>query len=184
MLIDVHSATLVVIDLQERLIPAIAGGDAVVERAAILIDAARTLDVPIIVTEQYPKGLGPTVPAIKQALPNNASIIAKLSFSAGKNPDFIERWSAERAQGRHQVVLCGTETHVCVLQSALDLMARGAEVFLAIDAVGSRRDSDRTAALSRLSAQGVQCVTSEMVVFEWLEVAGTPQFKTISKLIK
>ncbi len=184
MLMDAKRSTLVVIDLQERLAPAISGGDEVLRRSAQLIEAARTLDVPVIVTEQYPKGLGPTVPAIKAALPNDALILSKLSFSAGKDPGFLETWNRRRAAGRDQVVLCGTETHVCVLQTAADLKAKGAEVFLVADAAGSRTEANKRAALERLSAHGIECVTTEMVLFEWLEVAGTDQFRTVSKLIR
>lgn len=184
MLMDAKASTLVVIDLQERLLPAIAGGEEAARRAGQLIEAARTLDVPILVTEQYPKGLGPTVPAIKAALPNDAPILAKLSFSAGKDPGFLEAWNRRRAEGRHQVVLCGTETHVCVLQTAADLKARGAEVFLVADAAGSRAEANKEAALRRLAGLGVECVTTEMVLFEWLEVAGTDEFRTVSKLIR
>ncbi len=184
MLMDAKASTLVVIDLQERLAPAIAGSDEVLRRAGQLIEAARTLDVPVIVTEQYPKGLGPTVPIIKSALPNDALILSKLSFSAGKDAGFLAAWEKQRTEGRHQVVLCGTETHVCVLQTAADLKARGAEVFLVADAAGSRTDANKAAALQRLTGMGVACVTTEMVLFEWLEVAGTEQFRTVSKLIR
>ncbi len=184
MLMDAKASTLVVIDLQERLLPAISGGDEALRRAGQLIEAARTLDVPVIVTEQYPKGLGLTVPAIKAALPNDAPILNKLSFSAGKDPGFLESWNKRRAEGRTQVVLCGTETHVCVLQTAADLKARGAEVFLVADAAGSRTEANKQAALARLAGMGVECVTTEMVPFEWLERAGTDQFRTVSKLIR
>ncbi|MSO74301.1 MAG: hydrolase [Alphaproteobacteria bacterium] len=184
MLMDAKASTLVVIDLQERLAPAISGGDEVLRRAGQLIEAARNLDMPVIVTEQYPKGLGPTVPAIKAALPNDALILSKLSFSAGKDAGFLAAWEKHRANGRHQIVLCGTETHVCVLQTAADLKARGAEVFLVADAAGSRTEANKNAALSRLANMGVQTVTTEMVLFEWLEVAGTEQFKNLSKLIR
>ena len=184
MLMNAKASTLVVIDLQERLAPAISGGDEVLRRAGQLIEAARNLDVPVIVTEQYPKGLGPTVPAIKAALPNDALILSKLSFSAGKDTGFLEAWNKRRAEGRTQVVLCGTETHVCVLQTAADLKARGAEVFLVADAAGSRSEANKDAALRRLAGMGVECVTTEMVLFEWLEKAGMEEFRTVSKLIR
>jgi len=184
MLMDAKRSTLVVIDLQERLMPAIADGETIVRRAGQLIEAARTLDVPVIATEQYPRGLGATVPAIKAALPNDAPILSKLTFSAGRSADFLKAWGERRAQGRDQVVICGTETHVCVLQTAADLKAEGADVFLVADAAGSRTEANKKAALRRLSRQGIECVTTEMVLFEWLEVAGTEAFKTVSKLIR
>jgi nicotinamidase-related amidase len=184
MLMSANRSTLVVIDLQERLMPAIHAAGEVERRAAVLIEAARTLEVPVIATEQYPKGLGSTVPAIRAALPNDAPIIAKLSFSAARSADFLKAWGERRAEGRDQVVLCGTETHVCVLQTAADLKAKGAEVFLCADAAGSRTEASKDAALRRLAALGIACVTTEMALFEWLEVAGTEQFKAVSRLIR
>jgi nicotinamidase-related amidase len=184
MLMDAKRSTLVVIDLQERLAPAIAGGAEVIRRSGLLIEAARTLEVPIILTEQYPRGLGPTLPAIKAALPNDAPVVSKLSFSAAKSADFLKAWEAGLRLGRDQVVLCGTETHVCVLQTAADLKAKGAEVFLVADAAGSRTEANKLAALRRLAGLGIECVTTEMVLFEWLEVAGTEEFRSVSKLIR
>ncbi len=183
-LLDADRSVLAVIDLQSRLMPAIADGDAAVQRAAILVESARTLGVPALVTEQYPKGLGPTVSEIAERLPNAAPVIEKLTFSAARNRDFGAALADLRTTGRDQIVVCGAETHVCVMQTVADLKASDAEVFLVADACGSRAPADKEVALARLAQLGVPCVTTEMVVFEWLEIAGTPAFKTLSKLIK
>ena len=177
-------SALVAIDLQERLMPAIADGEAVAKAAGMLIDAARTLAVPVVATEQYPKGLGPTVPAIAGRLPDDAPVVAKLTFGAVRNRDFTAHIDALAAEGRDHLVLCGVESHVCVLQTAAALHARGVVVHLAVDACGSRRAASKDAALARCRAMGISCVTVEMVLFEWLEAAGTDEFKAVSTLVK
>jgi len=184
MLMSAARSGLVIVDLQERLQPAIDGGDEIAMRAGVLLDAAATLDIPALVTEQYPRGLGPTIPEIKQKCSNFTKIYSKLTFSAGKNADVAEHVDNWRKSGRNQVVICGTETHICVLQTVADLMAQGSDIYLVTDACGSRTAANRNAAISRMTAMGVTCVTTEMVVFEWLEVAGTDEFKALSKLIK
>lgn len=184
MLMSAARSGLIVVDLQEKLVPAIHEGDKVVAQAVILLEAAQTLEIPCIVTEQYPRGLGPTLPAIHDKCGNSTEIISKLTFSAGKSADVMASVNTWRGQGRDQAVICGTETHVCVLQTAADLLTCGFEVYLAGDACGSRTPANREAALARLQAMGINCVTTEMVVFEWLEVAGTDQFRALSKLIK
>ena len=118
-------SALVVIDMQERLMPAIADADAVTRAAGILIEASRQLEVPVVVTEQYPKGLGPTVDAIASRLPNGAAVVEKMTFSAARNFDFASRIDELRAAGRDHIVLCGVESHVCVMQTAADLGAGG-----------------------------------------------------------
>ena len=123
-------------------------------------------------------------PAIRAALPNKATIVSKLTFNAAESADFLAAWEVQRQDGRDQAVLCGTEAHVCVLQSAAGLKARGAEVFVAADATGSRAEANKEVALERLAGFGVQAVTTEMAVFEWLGVAGTEEFRSLSKLIR
>lgn len=184
MLLDAQRSILIVIDLQQKLIPAINKGDQVVENSGKLIEGARRLGVPVIVSEQYPKGLGPTVEKIATKLPNETKIFAKLTFSAARSEDFAREINSLRVDGRDQMVLCGTETHICVMQTAADLLAKDMLVYLVTDASGSRTEENQTAGAERLSHFGAQCVTSEMVLFEWLEVAGSNEFKEISKLIK
>ena len=177
-------SALVVIDMQERLMPAIADGDAVTRAAGVLIEASRQLEVPVVVTEQYPKGLGPTVDAIAGRLPNDATVVEKMTFSAARNHDFASRLDGFRAAGRDHIVVCGVESHVCVMQTAADLDANGYTVHIVVDACGSRAPASKDAALTRFGAMGVSCVTTEMALFEWLEVAGTPEFKAVSRLVK
>ena len=177
-------SALVVIDMQERLMPAIAEGEAVARAAGILIEASRQLEVPVVVTEQYPKGLGPTVDAIAGQLPNDATVVEKMTFSAARNHDFASRLDGLKAAGRDHIVVCGVESHVCVMQTAADLDAQGYTVHIVADACGSRAPASKDAALARFGAMGVSCVTTEMAVFEWLEVAGTPEFKAVSRLVK
>lgn len=180
MLLDAQRSALVVVDVQERLAPAMDGGAAVEARCSVLMRAAARLDVPVVVSEQYPKGLGPTVPALAALTPPGA-VIAKTAFSCMGEPAFAARISA---LGRDQFIVCGIEAHVCVLQTALALAAAGQQVAVVEDAVGSRRPSDKAAALRRLDRAGVTIVTSEMAVFEWLGRAGTPAFKDLSALIR
>jgi nicotinamidase-related amidase len=177
-------SALVVIDIQERLMPAIAEGDSVVHRAAVLIEAARTLEVPVIATEQYPKGLGPTVSDITAQLPNDAFVVDKLTFSAARNRDFSDHVEALAAAGRDELVICGVETHVCVMQTVAELNGQGRTIHLVTDACGSRAPTNKDAAVARMRGMGISCVTTEMVLFEWLEAAGTPAFKALSKLVR
>ena len=183
MLLEAKRSIFVIIDLQQRLIPAIDQGIEAVARAAIVLKGARRLGVPVIVSEQYPKGLGPTEESIVANLPNESKIISKLTFSAMKNANFVRTLATLRAEGRDQIVICGTETHICVMQTVGDFLAEDASVFLVNDAVGSHSPENRQAGIARMANLGAYCVTSEMVLFEWLEVAGTDDFKVISKLI-
>ena len=177
-------SALVVIDMQERLMPAIAEGDAVTRAAGILIEAARQLEVPVVVTEQYPRGLGHTVDAIAGRLPNDAAVVEKMSFSAARNHDFASQIDEFKAGGRDHIVVCGVECHVCVMQTAADLDAQGHTLHIVVDACGSRAPASKDAALARFGALGISRVTTEMALFEWLEAAGTAEFKAVSRLIK
>jgi len=173
-------SVLVVIDLQEKLVPAIAGGAAVVDRAGILLTAAARVAVPAIVTEHVPDKIGSTVARLENCL-GGARVIAKVHFAATEEPGFLD---ALAATGRDQVVICGTEAHVCVLQTALGIAETGRQVFVATDASGSRRDDDRDTGYRRLEMSGVVPVTSEMVVFEWAGSGVDPAFRDLHKLIK
>jgi nicotinamidase-related amidase len=167
-------SSLVVIDLQERLASAMPARESVVRAAGILLQAAARLGIPVWVTEQYPKGLGPTVAELAGSLPADAQRIEKTSFSA----------CAALPLTRPQVILAGMEAHVCVLQTALELAAAGREVFVVGDAVCSRTEANRANALERLQAAGVVVANTESVLFEWLRDATHDQFRTISKLIR
>ncbi|MCX8101020.1 MAG: isochorismatase family protein [Geminicoccaceae bacterium] len=171
---------LLLVDVQERLAAAMPEREQVIGRCRLLAEAARRLAVPVIASEQYPKGLGPTVPGLAASL-GNAPRLEKLSFSCALEPAIVE---AVRASGRRTLVLGGMEAHVCVLQTALGFRALGAEVAVVADAVASRREESRILALERLREAGCQVVDCEMVLFEWLERAGTPEFKAISPWIR
>lgn len=180
MLLTTDHSMLLVVDVQERLVPAITGIDGVIANLRILLSAARELAVPILASEQYPQGLGPTVAAVADLLPPDC-VAAKTHFSCAAEPAVAKH--LDRLQ-RRQVVVAGVEAHVCVLQSALGLAERGYPVFVVADAVASRRTENAHLALARLRQAGVVVVSTEMVVFEWLHRAATPVFKTLSRLIK
>ena len=171
---------LLVVDVQERLLPVMADKAAVEKNVQILLQAARRMNVPILASEQYPKGLGPTVPSVRGLL-NDDEVIEKMAFSCMGEEGFVSRFSE---LGRRRVVLCGIESHVCVLQTALDLLDLGVDVIVIADAVSSRTPENKALGLERLRAAGAQVASVEMAVFEWLERAGTPEFKELSGLIK
>lgn len=176
MLIERDKSALLVVDIQERLLPHIHDGQAVLDNAVWLVKVAQRLGVPVMVSEQYPKGIGPTV-AVLRGLTFPENVAEKLHFSC------IAAKCLERLPGaeRPQVVVAGTESHVCVLQTVLDLRARGREVFVVADAVGSRRPSDKELALARMRGHGIEIVSREMVAFEWLKQAGTDLFREVSR---
>ena len=172
---------LVVVDVQEKLVPAIDQNARVVWNVRRLIDGANVLGLPVAATEQYPKGLGPTIAELAERL---GSAPSKLTFSCGGCPEFflvLEQW---RERGVHKILVCGMETHVCVQQTVLDLLADAWRVYVATDAVGSRFEVDYRTALGRMDSAGATLTTTEAALFEWCEVAGTPEFKQISRLAR
>jgi len=169
---------LLVIDVQERLMTKIPGAATLVRNIAFLIDAARVLRLPVLATEQYPKGLGPTVPELAKRLPERPDKVAFSCCAIGSVIETLHR------QARPKVVLAGIEAHVCVLQTGLDLLAHGFRVYLPADAVASRYPIDREMALRRLEQADAIVTTSETAVFEWLGSASHPQFKQISALVQ
>jgi nicotinamidase-related amidase len=177
MLMRTELSCLLVVDLQERLMPAIHRADEVVANGVWLIRIAQRLNVPILASEQYPRGLGHTVAAIRELLPAEA-FMEKTHFSCVAERECMRRIDA---CGREQLVVIGTEAHVCVLQTALDLRATGKEVYLVADGVSSRSPRDVELALERMRAAGVRIVSREMVAFEWLHQAGTDTFREISR---
>lgn len=180
MRMEAGRSILVLIDLQERLMPAIEGGERVVERSALLLQGARALDVPVLATRQYPKGLGNLVAPFSESLaPEECH--DKLAFSAFAEEPVRD---ALLAPGRDCFILAGVEAHVCVLQTALDLLAEGCGVAVVADAVASRTSESRALALDRLRGQGAAVVNVEMVLFEWLEKAGTQAFRALAPLIR
>lgn len=176
MLLRAQNSTLLIIDIQERLFPAIHDAESVLAHSAWLLAVAQRLGVPVLATEQYPKGLGPTVPALREALPAEA-VLEKIAFSAVTDPGLLQRPGGDR----RQFVVCGTEAHVCVLQTVLGLLEEDREVFVVEEAVGSRQPRDKALALERMRQAGAVIVSREMVAFEWMERAGTDVFREISK---
>ena len=170
---------LVVIDMQERLLPVIGGAEAITQRCRFLIEAAQLLSVPIILTEQYPRGLGTTVEVLRNAAAN-ATTLEKLQFSAAE----VMLGSGVLRPEFRQLVLAGIETHICVQQTALDLTAAGWKVTLAADASGSRHELDRSIAISRLQAAGVVVSSAEAIAFDWCKTAEHPAFRQLSALVR
>ncbi len=183
MLLDAAKSSLLIVDVQERLLPVMAAGNSVVERSKILLKAAKVLDVPVAVSEQYPKGLGHTVEILSQDI-GNAPVFEKSSFSCWRDDGLRRHFVAHHDCGRPQVVIAGIEAHVCVAQTAIDLAQSGFRVFVVADAVSSRAESSISLALNRMAQRGIEVVNTEMAVFEWLGKAGTPEFKELSALIK
>ena len=173
-------AGLVVVDIQDRLLPAIFEKERVVQNALRLIQGADILHVPVFATEQYRKGLGPTVPEVAAAIPGFAPL-EKLAFSACGAAGFIPALSQKKVSA---AILCGIEAHVCVSQTCLDLLDGGFRVFVAADAVSSRTSENYHIGLDRMRAAGAVIVSTEMVLFELLEQAGTAEFKQILNLVK
>ncbi len=176
MLIDARNSTLLVVDVQGKLVPAISGWETLLDQVVWLIRVARRMEIPVIACEQYPQGLGPTHPLIAAELPAGC-IAGKLHFSAvaGACHGF------DHAAGSAQVVVCGMEAHVCVLQTVIELLESGKRVFVVEEAVGSRRDSDKALALARMREAGASIVSREMVAFEWLRRADSDVFREISR---
>lgn len=177
-------SALLVVDVQERLLPAMSAPDALLDRLGLVVAAARALAVPVVATEQYPKGIGPTVAAVREAMGPDARVFEKTHFSGLSEPEIEAALRALRNSGRAQIVMAGIEAHVCVLQTALEARERGYDVFVVADAVDSRKAASRERGLSRLAAAGCAIVDAEMCAFEWLGRAGTAEFRAVHALIK
>lgn len=173
MLLRRKESCLLLIDVQEKLTPFIQQSAAVIKRCDWLMRVAEDFEIPLLISEQYPGGLGATVEPLRR----NHSI-EKVTFSCWREPEFCEQL---RLLKKKQLVLMGIEAHVCVLQTALDLLAADYEVFVVVDAVGSRAEQDYRYGLKRMKQAGAELITSEMVFFEWMERAGTDEFRKMSK---
>ncbi len=169
---------LLVVDVQDR-INGVMADQQHVARLEVLVAAAEVLNIPVVTTEQYPKGLGPTLVALTKVIQSPA--LEKLTFSCARDPQIMADLDAA---GRTQIVVTGIESHVCVLQTALDLQERQLTVHVPHDAVNSRRRKDKRWALDRMAAAGATITSTESVLFEWLGRCDTPEFKTVSKMLK
>ncbi len=176
-----ESTVLLIVDLQERLVPAMADPGGVIERSRLLLNGAAALGIDVIVTEQYPKGLGHTIPAIAELLPQSSPVVEKTGFSAFVEPGFRTKLATKPTK---TLVVAGIESHVCVLQTVLDALKNGFEVICAADAVSSRKVSDRELALKAMRHAGAQVLSAESVLFLLLRDAKHPAFKAVSKLVR
>jgi len=179
--LDRANALLLVVDVQERLVTAMPQGPLaeLVKNARVLIRAARRLGIPVVATEQYPKGLGPTVASLRELLP--ADPMTKLEFSCGASKEIARQILAT---GRKQVIVAGMEAHVCVFQTVRDLLRGGFSVFIAEDAILSRTEANRSVGLRLCEKAGAVLTSTETILFDLLGVAGTPEFKELTALIK
>lgn len=174
-----NSTALLVIDIQERIINVMDEHDRVVANAKKLIEGFNILELPVYTTEQYPKGLGSTVNELSELLIEKP--IEKITFSCYGANSLFESLKEKKVT---QIVVCGVESHVCVQQTVLDLLANGFDVFVAADAISSRRKMDYNIALDRMRSNSAEVTTTESILFELLERAGSDQFKKISKIVK
>lgn len=180
--LDADRACVLVIDVQEKLLPLIGRGDAIVAAGVKLLEAGRVFELPVVATEQYPKGIGRTVEAIGGELSRGGgTVIEKSTFSAWAEPAVRE---AMLTLDRPQAILIGIEAHVCVQQTALDLVSRDYEVFVCADGVGSRFAEDYSISLERMRCEGVHVTTVESVLFELCQSCDTPRFKAMIEIIK
>lgn len=179
--LDRANALLLVVDVQERLVTAMPQGPLaeLVKNARVLIRAARRLGIPVVATEQYPKGLGPTVASLRELLP--ADPMTKLEFSCGASKEIARQILAT---GRKQVIVAGMEAHVCVFQTVRDLLRGGFSVYIAQDAILSRTEANRSVGLRLCEKAGAVLTSTETILFDLLGVAGTPEFKELTALIK
>jgi len=179
-MLEIQNACLVVVDVQGKLAQLMVDKDSLFKNIRILIQAAKILDIPILWCQQVPEALGPTVPEIAELLADEEPIDKACFSCCGE-----ERFTAElNALGKEQVLLCGIEAHICVYQTAMDLMEGGLDVTVVADAVSSRTEQNRETALDRLSAEGANISSTEMTLFELLKTARHPQFREIARLVK
>ncbi|MSR51087.1 MAG: hydrolase [Planctomycetaceae bacterium] len=176
--LKVEDTALLVVDMQEKLLPKIMQADEVIRNASFLVNAAKVLGVPVLGTEQYPKGLGPTVEPIRGML---TKVWEKQTFSAVGEGGALEYLKSD---ARIKLVVVGIEAHICVMQTVLDLLNQGFHVFVCVDAVSSRYAIDVKIALKRMQQAGAIMVTAESCVYEWLETAANPAFKEISAMVQ
>lgn len=174
--VDPRRSTLLLVDFQARLMPAIDQAAAAVRNARRLVDMASLVNVPVVFTEQNAKGLGPTVAELPV---NCGQLMHKMHFDAAREPEFLAAIPADR-----QIVVAGCEAHVCVQQTVLGLLEAGRKVYVVRDALGSRHPENKETAIRRMERHGAEVVTTEMVVFEWLETAEHPHFRDAIALVR
>jgi nicotinamidase-related amidase len=177
MLLAKRKSCLLLVDVQEKLTPLVLQSEKLINACDWLMALADKLKIPILISEQYPKGLGGTVEPLNKYMSKN-KYIEKVHFSCASDQNFL---SCRQKINRQQVIILGIETHVCVLQTAIELKQTGADVFVVVDAVSSRSEIDHKYGLKRMKQEGIYLITREMVFFEWLRSASTPEFKSLSQ---
>jgi nicotinamidase-related amidase len=182
-LLEKEHCALVVVDLQEKLLPAIFEKERVIKNAKLLIECAKILQLPIILTQQYPRGLGETERGIREALPAGLQPIDKLEFGCFGNPGFREAVQQLKPR-RNTLLLAGIESHVCVTQTALGAVQDGFRVHVAADATSSRSEFNWKIGLDRMKDAGAQLSSTEMMIYELLARSGTPEFKAMLSFLK
>ena len=179
--LNLEDSLVLIIDVQDKLLNAVFNKEQVEKKSAIIAEAAKILGIPVVVTEQYPKGLGNTIPAVKDALAEDTEIFEKTAFSALNNEEILE---AIKKHNKKQILIFGIETHICVSQTTAALRELGYEVSVIKDACGSRAEEEYLAGLERMKDNGAYIVTTEIALFEWLKGAKHPNFKAVQALIK
>lgn len=182
-MLEIDTTVLVIVDVQGKLARLMFDREKLFANCVVLTKTAKILDIPIIWCQQNPKALGPTIPELTELLSDDTPI-DKMCFSCAAHPDFLDRLNRPNSSNRRQVVICGIETHICVRQTALDLLDRDFDVHVIADAVSSRTESNKNIALSKMRDDGVSISSTEAVLFELLKTAEHPNFKEIAKLIK
>ena len=179
--LNLEDSLVLIIDVQEKLLNAVFNKEQVEKKSAIVAEAAKILGIPVVVTEQYPKGLGNTIPAVKDALAEDTEIFEKTAFSALNNEEILE---AIKKHNKKQILIFGIETHICVSQTTAALRELGYEVSVIKDACGSRAEEEYLAGLERMKDNSAYIITTEIALFEWLKGAKHPNFKAVQALIK
>lgn len=179
--LNLEDSLVLIIDVQEKLLNAVFNKEQVEKKSAIVAEAAKILGIPVVVTEQYPKGLGNTIPAVKDALAEDTEIFEKTAFSALNNEEILE---AIKKHNKKQILIFGIETHICVSQTTAALRELGYDVSVIKDACGSRAEEEYLAGLERMKDNGAYIITTEIALFEWLKGAKHPNFKAVQALIK
>jgi len=168
-----------IIDIQEKLFPHMDQKESLLKKTAMLLEGLKVLGIPLVITEQYPKGLGPTIKQISEVVPE--VVIEKIAFSCCDEPTVLR---SPHFQNRKTVIICGIEAHVCVLQTVVDLIGSRFSAVVVEDCISSRNPVDKQVALERMRAEGAVVSTCESILFELARVAGTDEFKAISRIVK
>ena len=179
--LNLEDSLVLIIDIQEKLLNAVFNKEKVEKKSAIIAETAKILGIPVVITEQYPKGLGNTISDIKETLAENSEVFEKTTFSALSNENIL---NAIKKHNKKQIIVLGIETHICVSQTTSALLNLGYEVNVIKDACGSRAEVEYNAGLERMKDNGAFIITTEIALFEWLKSAKHPDFKAVQALIK